>query len=93
MPQSPPSCREVLLECFTTQSAEVYLPQPSKEGKHNNNVQLRHTTGNIYSSPPVKHPLGPLALAVSTSWMLRRLQGENLLLLVLSPEVARANMM
>ena len=42
---------------------------------------------------PVKQPCSLRALALRTPLMLLRLQGENLLLFLLSPEVARANMM
>ena len=41
----------------------------------------------------MKQPLRLRALALRTPLMLRRLHGLNLLLLALSPEVARANMM
>ena len=42
---------------------------------------------------PIKHPLECLAFASITRAILSMLHAENLLLLGLSPEVARANMM
>lgn len=42
-------------------------------------------------SIPVKQPFTLRALVFRTAFILLRLQGENLLLFLLSPDVARAN--
>ena len=46
-----------------------------------------------YHCVPVKHPLLPLALAWSTRFTDFKEHGLKFLLFILSPEVARANMM
>lgn len=58
------------------------------------NITVVYASENWYEILlPVKHPLGDLALKLSTGFILFKLHGENWLLFFLSPDVALANIM